>query len=130
MKKHPTETNKHSAQGHAEKPTRSDSDAASLLLRIEHRLFHLERKIESIISMMQGKQFAGISAADKPFRKKFQSKRSPASDHPNSRRVEKRSERPGGKDTAKPFYSKFSKSKHSGFGSGSKPYHRKPGKQD
>ena len=129
MKKHTTEINRNNDQRHPDMSNQSDNNASSLLIKIEHRLFHLERKVDSIISMLQEKQNSDNSQAEKPFKKKSLLRISKTSGRSNNRRPEKRNEGSGKNDPGETFYSRFAKPyKRSGPNSRNKPFHRKPGK--
>jgi len=90
-------------------PDQSDMDAASQLTKMQRQLLYLERKIDSLIDLLQEKQPRGNSPAGKPFRKRPFSKGPSSSGyvrrHDSKEQREASEER--GSDQA--FYSKFRK---------------------
>jgi len=112
-------------------PNHLDSDAASLLTQIERRLFHLERKVDRLIDMLQDRQNYENFPEDKPYRKNPHLKTSRESEHLSGRRKGKQRERTGDKAPAQPFYSKFRKSNgRSRSDLKTKPFHKKHGKTE
>jgi hypothetical protein len=106
----------------------SDRNPSPLLIKIEQRLFHLERKMDSIISMLQEIQNSGNPQAEKPFKQKSLLRTSPASSRSGSRKIEKRNERSREKKPDQKFYSRFSKQSETS-GPRKKTFRSKPQKR-
>jgi hypothetical protein len=128
VKENSNEMHGHEDAGTPDSSDQPESKVAFLLIKIQHQLSRLERQMESIVSMMQERRYGGSASHDKPFRKKPFVGASRASGRFDSRRIEKRNEKPGEKDADQKFYSRFSK-QNGRSGPGKKPFQRKPQKR-
>ena len=130
MKENQTDVDRHYDAGHHDRSNQSGGNHASILANIQRQLFHLEKKMDSILGMLQEKQYRGSSPGDKPYRKNPALNASRKSGRFDNPRGGKRDEKSGGKDSGEKFYSRFSRPDgRSGHGSGNKPFRRKPQKR-
>jgi hypothetical protein len=104
----------------------SGGDETSMLIKIQRQLLHIEKKVDSLINMLQEKEYRGNLSAGKPYRKNALLKTSRAPGRSGRHRNEKGKEKSGDKGPDQGFYSKFIKTNgHPGQGSGSKPFNHK-----
>jgi hypothetical protein len=109
---------------------KSDDDVVSLLKNMQRQLLFLERKIDGLTHHLQEKQYRENSSLDRPFAKRSYPKPYSSPGHPRSRGKRQHKEKSEEKDSGRPFYSKFSKTKeNSGSGSRKKPFQSKSKKR-
>ena len=110
----------------SDRGNRSGGDPIFLLTKIQRQLLHLEKKVDSLINMLQEKGSGGNLSADKPYRKHVPLKTSRAPRQSGSHRNERGKKKSGNKGSGQIFYSKFSKTTgRPGQGLRSKPLHHK-----
>lgn len=107
MKEHSTDTQRHRDRKRYQMPDKSGNEVAMLLTKIQQQLYHLERRVDSIIDMLQEKHHAQRSPDEKHFRKKTHPSTTRSSGRLDSAGSGKQKRKYGEKGPRKPFYSRF-----------------------
>ncbi len=125
-----TQMSKHVDPDNSDRGNRSSGDPIFLLTKIQRQLLHLEKKVDSLINMLQEKGSGGNLSARKPHRKNVLLKTSQTSGRSGTHGNEKGKEKSGNNGSDQVFYSKFSKTTRlPGQGLRSKPLHHKSKKR-
>jgi hypothetical protein len=129
LKRETNQTSKHVEHDSPGMGNQSGINATSMLIKIQRQLLHLEKKVDSLINMLE-KENSGNLSADKPYRKNVLLKTSRAPGRSGSHRKEKGKEKSGDKGPDQAFYSKFIKTnRRPGQGLRNKPFHHKSKKR-